>query len=232
MQALDWIDYLFRWFHVLVGILWIGLLYYFNFVQTEYFKEAEENARKDAVQKLVPRALFYFRWAAMFTFLTGLVLLLVIGHGTGGFALGNFSLDITFGSLMGTIMMLNVWLVIWPNQKKVIAGAADATEAAPKAAIASRTNTLLSMPMLYFMIASAHNVQGSIFAYNAVDGVDGVSMVALILGLLIIAAIETNALLWRKMGPMASVAGVIHSSLGLTLLMALIVNWRQIVNLL
>lgn len=224
MNALDWVDYLLRWSHILVGILWIGLLYYFNFVQTEYFKEAEDVARKDAVQKLVPRALLYFRWAAMFTFLTGLLLLLVIGHGTGGFALGNFSLDITLGALMGTLMMLNVWLVIWPNQKKVIAGAADAAAAAPKAAIASRTNTLLSIPMLYFMVSSTHNVQGSLFAYNSVEGVAGVSMIALVLSLLIITAVEANVLVWRKMGPMASVAGVIHSSLGLTLLMALIVN--------
>ena len=218
-------DFLFRWAHIAFGILWIGLLYYFNFVQTEYFKEAEENARKDAVQKLVPRALFYFRWAAMLTFLTGSVLLLFIAHKTGGFKLGNLSLDITLGALMGTIMMLNVWLVIWPNQRKVIAGAADAAAAAPKAAIASRTNTLLSLPMLYFMVSSAHQTQGSLFAYNSIEGVQGVSTVALLLSLLIITAIEANALFLRKMSIMASVPGVIHSSIGLTVLMALIVNY-------
>lgn len=225
MNAFVWIEFIFRWAHVVVGILWIGLLYYFNFVQTEYFKEAKADARKDAVQKLVPRALFYFRWAAMLTFLTGVVLLLALAHRTGNFQLGNLSLDITLGALMGTIMMLNVWLVIWPNQKKVIAGAPDAAEAAPKAAIASRTNTLLSLPMLYFMMASAHNVQGSLFSYNAVEGVAGVSYTALLLSLLLIAAIETNAVVTRKMGPMASVVGVMHSSLGLTVLMALIVNF-------
>ena len=92
---------LFRWTHILVGITWIGLLYYFNFVQTEYFKEAEDSARKDAVAKLVPRALWWFRWAAFFTFLTGLLLLEII--------LAAISLDIILGAIMGTIMMLNVW---------------------------------------------------------------------------------------------------------------------------
>lgn len=221
----EWMDFLFRWLHILVGVLWIGLLYYFNFVQTEYFKEAEVNARKDAIQKLVPRALFYFRWSAMFTFLTGLVLLTLIAHETGGFQLNHLSLDITLGSIMGIIMMLNVWLVIWPNQRKIIAGADDAAQAAPKAAIASRTNTLFSLPMLYFMVASTHNPQGSIYAYNNLEGVAGVSMLALTLSLLLILAIETNALSLRKMGPMASVAGVIHSSLALTVLFALIVNF-------
>ena len=103
---------LFRWGHILVGITWIGLLYYFNFVQTEYFKEAEESARKDAVSKLVPRALWWFRWAALFTFLTGLVLLYFITL--------RVNLDIILGATMGTLMMLNVWGIIWPNQKIVI----------------------------------------------------------------------------------------------------------------
>ncbi|MGI9345681.1 MAG: urate hydroxylase PuuD, partial [Gammaproteobacteria bacterium] len=218
-------DFLFRWMHIAFGILWIGLLYYFNFVQTEYFKEAEADARKDALQKLAPRALFYFRWAAALTFLTGAVLLVFIAHKSGGFQLGNLSLDITLGALMGTIMMLNVWLIIWPNQRKVIAGAADAAQAAPKAAIASRTNTLLSLPMLYFMVSSAHQTQGSLFAYNSVDGIAGVSTVALLATLAIITLLEANAIWMRKMGPMASVAGVIHSSIGLTVVMALAVNY-------
>ena len=103
---------LFRWAHILVGITWIGILYYFNFVQTEYFKEAEETSRKDAVSKLVPRALWWFRWAAFFTFLTGLVLLYFITM--------RINLDIMLGATMGTLMMLNVWGIIWPNQKIVI----------------------------------------------------------------------------------------------------------------
>ena len=109
------IDHLFRWGHFLAGITWIGLLYYFNFVQTEYFKEAEDAHRSGAIQKLVPRALWWFRWGAMLTFLTGLVLLYNRHAG--------LTLDITVGALLGTLMFLNVWLIIWPNQKIVIASA-------------------------------------------------------------------------------------------------------------
>ena len=146
------LDFLFRWMHILFGIAWIGLLYYFNFVQTEYFKEAEDAHRSGAIQKLVPRALWWFRWGAMFTFFTGLVLLGLKGAGV--------SFDITIGATLGTLMFLNVWLIIWPNQKIVIASATqvaqggeplpEAAAAAPKAALASRTNTLFSMPMLFW----------------------------------------------------------------------------------
>ena len=92
------VNMLFRWGHILVGVTWIGLLYYFNFVQTEYFKEAEENARKDAVAKLAPRALWWFRWAAFFTFLTGLYLLYAITL--------RVNLDIIFGAVSYTHLTL------------------------------------------------------------------------------------------------------------------------------
>ena len=144
------VDFLARWSHILFGITWIGLLYYFNFVQTEYFKEAEDSARVDAFSKLVPRALWYFRWAAFLTFLTGLVML--------GYRGSASTAEIIVGSVLGTLMLLNVWGIIWRNQKIVIAsnqavaagGEPDpaAAEAAPKAALASRTNTLFSIPML------------------------------------------------------------------------------------
>ena len=176
---------LFRWGHILVGITWIGLLYYFNFVQTEYFKEAEEEARKDAVAKLAPRALWWFRWAALITFLTGVVLLYFITM--------RLNLDIIFGAIMGTLMMLNVWGIIWPNQKIVIGlKDGDTTVAGPKAALASRTNTLFSIPMLYFMVSSAHYPHGGyLLAGN-------MSMESFYVGLLIILAIEANAI-WGKM---------------------------------
>tara|TARA_B100000378_G_scaffold278090_1_gene280183 strand:+ start:426 stop:1061 length:636 start_codon:yes stop_codon:yes gene_type:complete len=176
---------LFRWGHILVGITWIGLLYYFNFVQTEYFKEAEEEARKDAVAKLAPRALWWFRWAALFTFLTGVVLLYFITM--------RLNLDIIFGAIMGTLMMLNVWGIIWPNQKIVIGlKDGDMAVAGPKAALASRTNTLFSVPMLYFMVSSAHYPHGGyLLAGN-------MSMESFYVGLLIILAIEANAI-WGKM---------------------------------
>ena len=176
---------LFRWGHILVGITWIGLLYYFNFVQGEYFKEAEEEARKDAVAKLAPRALWWFRWAALFTFLTGVVLLYFITM--------RLNLDIIFGAIMGTLMMLNVWGIIWPNQKIVIGlKDGDMAVAGPKAALASRTNTLFSLPMLYFMVSSFHYPHGGYLMRG------DMSMEALYVGLLIILAIEANAI-WGKM---------------------------------
>ena len=201
------INYLVRFAHYFVGITWIGLLYYFNFVQTEYFKEAEASARVDAFVKLAPRALWWFRWGAMMTFLTGLYLLYVIGQGA--------TVDIVLSIAMATLMFLNVWLIIWPNQKIIIAsneqlqagGEADpaAAAAAPKAALASRTNTLLSLPMLFLMGASAHFGHGGFM-----DGMN-----ALIVGLVIIAAIEINAIV-GKQGPITTVQGVIVSSFVLT----------------
>jgi uncharacterized membrane protein len=201
------IDYLAKWLHFIVGITWIGLLYYFNFVQTEYFKEADPDARVDAFTKLAPRALWWFRWGAMFTLLTGLVMLGIRGAG--------LTMDIFIGSVMAILMFLNVWLIIWPNQKIVIAsneqikggGEAlpEAAAAAPKAALASRTNTLFSLPMLFLMGSSAHYSHGGF----------GDSMNALIVGLVIIAALELNAI-FGKQGPMTTVRGVIVSSLVLT----------------
>ena len=138
-----------RALHVLFGILWIGLLYYFNFVQTEYFKDADADAKSDVVQKLVPNALWYFRWAAAFTFLTGLYLLYYLNAAV--------NVGILLGSLMATFMAANVWFIIWPHQKKVIAGAEDSAVAAAKAGLASRTNTLFSIPMLYLMVHAAHS---------------------------------------------------------------------------
>ena len=201
------INYLVRFAHYFVGITWIGLLYYFNFVQTEYFKEAEASARVDAFVKLAPRALWWFRWGAMMTFLTGLYLLYVLHM--------SLTVDIVLSAVMATLMFLNVWLIIWPNQKIIIAsneqvqagGEADpaAAAAAPKAALASRTNTLLSLPMLFLMGASAHFGHGGFM-----DGMN-----ALIVGLVIIAAIEINAIV-GKQGPITTVQGVIVSSFVLT----------------
>ncbi len=201
------IDYLARWGHYLAGITWIGLLYYFNFVQTEYFKEADPDARTDAFSKLVPRALWWFRWGAMLTFLTGLIMLGIRGAG--------LTLDISVGAVLGTLMFLNVWLIIWPNQKIVIASNQQvkaggealpaAAGAAPKAGLASRTNTLFSVPMLFFMGSSAH------YAHGGLEG----NMTALIVSLVIIAALEVNAIV-GKQGPMTTVKGVITSGFVLT----------------
>ena len=202
------LDYLARWGHFMFGITWIGLLYYFNFVQGEYFKEADAPARVDAFTKLVPRALWYFRWAAAFTFLTGVYMLAYRHPG--------WTLDITIGATMATLMFLNVWLIIWPNQKILIAsnqqvkggGQAlpDAAIAGPKATLASRTNTMFSLPMLFFMGSSSHYAHGGLSSDN---------QVALIVALAIVAALELNAI-FGKVGPIATVRGVIVSGLALT----------------
>ena len=196
------LEFIFRWAHVLFGIVWIGMLYYFNFVQTEYFKEAEADAKADAVRKLAPRALWWFRWGAMFTFLTGLILLHYVG------AFSNFvgGALIWVGALAGTLMFLNVWLIIWPNQQIVLGlngKEGDGPAAAAKAGLASRTNTLFSGPMLLGMLGSKH-------LYIADISATGLgACVAIIL------ALEANAL-FGKTGPMTSVKGVIHCSIALT----------------
>ena len=210
------VDYLTRFGHVLFGIVWIGLLYYFNFVQTEYFKEAEASARVDAFAKLAPRALWWFRWGAMATFLTGVILL--------GYRHTGLTADITVGALMGTLMFLNVWLIIWPNQKiivesnqGVLAGNEpnpDAAAAAPKAALASRTNTLFSIPMLYFMGSSAHYASGSLVSNGT----------AVWICVAIIAALEANAI-FGKQGPLTTIPGVIHCGLALAVVLGLILNF-------
>lgn len=201
-------EFIFRWAHVLFGIVWIGMLYYFNFVQTEYFKEAEAGAKADAVKKLAPRALWWFRWGAMFTFLSGLVLLHFIGGMKGGLTAQPV---IWIGVVAGTLMFLNVWLIIWPKQQIVIGlKEGDGPAAAAKAGLASRTNTLLSGPMLFCMLGSKHLVTaGKAFTAGAI------SPTALWVSLGIIAVLEINAL-FGKTGPMTSVKGVIHCSIVLT----------------
>ena len=123
-----------RWGHTLFGIAWIGLLYYFNFVQTEYVKVADPDAKSDVMKKLAPNALWWFRWAAFFTFVTGVTLLYYLQVLA--------TTEIVLGSIMGTLMMLNVWGIIWRNQKIVIGlKEGDAVAAGAKAGLASRTNT-------------------------------------------------------------------------------------------
>ena len=197
----------FRSLHVLFGIAWIGLLYYFNFVQAEYVKIADPDANADVFKKLAPNALWWFRWAALFTFLTGVILLhqIYVRIGT----------EIILGATMGTIMMLNVWGIIWRNQKIVLGmKEGDAAAAGAKAGLASRTNTLFSVPMLMYMVYSVHG--GNVGM--------GISMNALYLGLAIIFAIEANAI-WGKMIPaIASVRAVIISSFALAIIMKMITD--------
>ncbi|MBT8132738.1 MAG: urate hydroxylase PuuD [Gammaproteobacteria bacterium] len=206
------VDFLFRWGHVLFGITWIGILYYFNFIQGSYFAEAEASAKADATKKLVPRALWWFRWGAMFTFLTGVYLLYTLGAGANQY--------IILGALMGIFMFLNVWLIIWPAQKIVIGLTdGDASVAAPKALRASRTNTLFSAPMLFGMLGSKHGTY-SMEGFQQVSFSDMGFLIPLVLILLL----EANGI-FGKLGPMKSVSGVIHSSLALTAVMFAIVHF-------
>ncbi len=209
--------FLTRWVHLMTGVTWIGLLYYFNFIQGEYFKEADGGAKSDVIQKLVPRALWWFRWAAMFTFLSG-VYLLYLKHLSG--------MGIMIGVIMGTIMFLNVWLIIWPNQKIVIASAkqvAGGGEALPgaaaalgKAGLASRTNTLFSIPMLFFMASSIHLGQLQTPIHNA-------SAASLVVVYGLIAVLALNGVV-GKTGPFTSVKGVIGSGFLLTAILYLLVE--------
>ena len=203
----EFFNFLFRWGHILFGITWIGLLYYFNFVQTEYVKVADDEAKKDVMSKLAPNALWWFRWAAFFTFLTGLLLLHYITV--------RITLDIILGATMGTFMMLNVWGIIWPNQKVVIGiKEGDAAISGPKAALASRTNTLFSVAMLYFMVSSAHYPHGGFLMQGTMSGT------AFIAGMGLILAIEANAI-WGKMWSfMTSVRAVITSSVVLAVVLS------------
>ena len=153
------------WSHVLVGIVWIGLLYYFNFVQVPAVGQAlgdEGGPGPAAINKYVaPRALLWFRWSALLTWLTGAATLEIMGIGLGdAFMLKEGAVVIGIGAWLGTIMLFNVWVLIWPNQKKILGmvdASADEIAGAKKVALmASRTNTLLSIPMLLCMTGQGH----------------------------------------------------------------------------
>lgn len=207
MESMQFINFLARWGHVLFGITWIGLLYYFNFIQGGYFKKATPEALADAKAKLAPEALWWFRWGAMFTFITGLILLVGLAKQQ------LINTYITAGAIMGTLMFLNVWLIIWPNQKIALGLAdGDGPSAAAKALLASRTNVLFSGPMVFFMLAGPHFVKGGGYGNKGIT-------TGLLVVLAIVAALEANALV-GKQGPMTTVKGVIHCSLGLTAVLA------------
>jgi uncharacterized membrane protein len=161
-------SFIFRWLHVLSGVMWIGLLYYFNFVQIPNMPNIPDE-QKPAIGKVIaPAALWWFRWAAMATVITGLILGYLNGYIHDALSLGamyDFSVQkniaIGIGMWLGIIMAFNVWFVIWPNQKKALgiveADAETKAASARTAMLFSRTNTLLSIPMLFSMV-SAQNL--------------------------------------------------------------------------
>ena len=161
-MSMDFIQYgLGRWLHIYFGVLWIGLLYYFNFVQVDALKAAAADnppTGTGITKHVAPRALFFFRWAAVLTVLMGLMML---GDKVDDalFFKDRAYVPIGIGAWLGLIMFFNVWVLIWPNQKKIL-GIVSATDeekgkARRIAFLASRTNTMLSLPMLFFMSFSA-----------------------------------------------------------------------------
>ena len=195
--------FLLRWFHFLAGITWIGMLYYFNFVQVPFFAGAEAPVRTGMIAGgLVARALWWFRWGAMITFITGwLYLLHRMGQlGVQPFFATSYGWAIFIGGVIGSLMWFNVWFVIWPAQQVVMASTARVKEggqAIPEAAargarggVASRTNTLLSIPMLFFMGSASHY---AFFTPTA----RGAKIAMLVVFAIILAIVEANAV----MGP-------------------------------
>src|SRR6478672_2343121 len=191
--------------HVIVAVMWMGLLWFFNFVQTPAYAEMEASSRNDAFDKLTWRALWWFRWSAAATVLFGL---LIIGIAPKGSFDKDFWVHtaagptLAIGILFGLTMFLNVWLVIWPNQQVVIGNARTlkaggeanpaAAAAARAGAMASRQNTIFSLPLLVFMVGSAHFFQvGPNFA-GALSS--GKCITYLLIGVAVLVILEVNAL--------------------------------------
>lgn len=217
--TLDGIMFLLRWLHFFFGIMWIGHLYYFNFTQGSFMAEAEASVKSGVLTKLLPRALYWFRWGAMWTFVTGLLFMGLKGHVAGGMEIysSSWGVSILIGALFGITMWFNVWFIIWPKQQIVIksatqvasGGAAlpEAAAAGAAALLASRTNTLFSVPMLFFMGAASH-------LPLAITPDTNLSMVYALVGI-VWAACQYNAIK-GKLGPLTTVKGVITSGFVLT----------------
>jgi uncharacterized membrane protein len=227
------LEFIFRWGHFFAGVVWIGMLYYFNFVQGEWFKELDaddkiKSSRGVAVRTLVPRALKWFRYGALFTFITGVVLLGLKGHGLGAQMFQtSWWVLIATGLTLGTIMFLNVWLIIWPNQKVVINSAIrvangesadpNAATAGAKAGLASRHNTLFSIPMLFFMGAASH------LPINVNPNYNGV-LLTLVLGAIIF-LLELNAIKGKTdYLKITSIKGVTHIGVLLTIVLYVLIE--------
>ena len=168
MDTHDLVQALFRWIHFFAGVIWIGLLYFFNLINGHVTAALQPATRREVVPQLMPRALWWFRWGAMLTFLSGWLMILwkyfLLGSGFGGDA-GLFSSSagqwISLGALFGSIMWFNVWFLIWPAQQKLITWTKDGqtppeqAATAKRALYASRTNTFLSVPLLFAMFAGS-----------------------------------------------------------------------------
>ncbi len=216
-----------RWIHYMSGVMWIGILYYFNFVQGSFMAETDGPTKSQVTLKLLPRALFWFRWGAMGTFVSG-VLIFGATFGPGGSAMTHSSwfVAISTGSLLGTLMFLNVWLIIWPKQKIVIANAEAvakgeqpnpaAAGAAARATLASRTNTVFSIPMLFFMGSASH--------LGIQVGAESNLWIPAAIILILVGAFEVNAMKGTKLGPLAKPVGFVHIGLALAVVLYVVLE--------
>ena len=205
--------FLLRYIHFLAGITWIGILYYFNFIQTPFFgSDLGGQAKSQMIRGLVPNALWWFRWGAMLTFISGWLIILIRLH--QGITLEQLTPILT-GGVMGTLMWANVWFVIWPAQQVVIRSAeqaagggeaiAGAAARGARAGLASRTNTLFSIPLLFFMGAQSH--WSSLAA--------GMNTTYWLIAGILILAVEINALIGPGLvtqKPLGTVSGTIRPS--------------------
>ncbi|CAM3796752.1 urate hydroxylase PuuD [Polynucleobacter arcticus] len=155
------LPFLFRWIHVMVGIMWVGLLWYFNFVQIPSMPKIPDEQKPAIVKVIAPTALFWFRWAALFTVVSGLILAVLNGYAHQAFTLQAPFRAIGLGMWIALIMAFNVWFIIWPNQKRALGIVAVEPDVKAKSArvamLISRFNTILSVPMLFLMSAQSHN---------------------------------------------------------------------------
>ena len=155
------LPFLFRWIHIMVGVMWVGLLWYFNFVQIPSMSKIPDE-QKPAISKVIaPTALFWFRWAALFTVVSGVVLAVLNGYAHQAFTLQAPFRAIGLGMWIALVMAFNVWFIIWPNQKRALGIVAVEPDIKAKSArvamLTSRFNTMLSVPMLFLMSAQSHN---------------------------------------------------------------------------
>jgi uncharacterized membrane protein len=228
------LELILRYVHYFAGVVWIGMLYYFNFVQGEWFKTLDADdklkpARGIAVRTLVPRALAWFRYGALATWVSGLFILAVKGPAMGSamFATSWWAY-IGTGALLGTFMFLNVWLIIWPKQKIVIASAnqiaaggialPEAAAAGARAGVASRHNTLFSIPLLFLMGAASHLPSQVNPEYNG-------KLLALII-FVIVGLLELNAIKGKNDNvKITSVMGVVHMGILLTAILYVVIEF-------
>ncbi len=222
-NPMDFGHFVLRYLHTFAGLIWIGHLYYLNFVQGAFMNEVDAPIKTVAQSKLFPRVMWWFRYGALWTFILGIILILMTAHQMKGFSANSYWINILTGAWLGSLMAYNVWMVIWPRQRKIIENAQNVAQGKPAAAgiadlasralVASRTNVLFSIPMLWFMLAARH------WSYGV--NPDRVVIYAIIIAI-VTGAIEFNALK-GKTGPMTTVKGVLTSGFAFKLILIAII---------